>query len=312
MIEIDSMEDMQTMLQTREILKARAFRFNARFKFNKFVEACSTDSNLIVQKVFQLIDEIVLDKEKNEFFSCIKQGEEFFRARIIDARDFEDGSKGIRADSNGKLTGYNEINSREPMLGIGKAGRNNITGMSYLYIAKDEATACMEVKPQVGDLISLARFEVTKDLHIIDFSSDKQFDNTISDLYDMSMGEFFTELMFRFSIPVSDDREYRATQYISDYLRKTGVDGIKYRSFLSPGGINVTLFNSHPSNIRFCGSRILMYGHFQASFWDLNNEKSIISNDKRIRIDYDKESADSITSEIKQILRNRDKTSDQQ
>ncbi|NBH86677.1 RES domain-containing protein [bacterium C-53] len=37
--------------------------------------------------------------------------------------------------------------------------------------------------------------------------------------------------MLRFFEPVRGENAYRATQIISDYLRKTGVDGIKYRSF---------------------------------------------------------------------------------
>ena len=46
--------------------------------------------------------------------------------------------------------GYDDINSREPILGIGSEGRNNIAGASYLYIASNPETACMEIKSQFG------------------------------------------------------------------------------------------------------------------------------------------------------------------
>ena len=36
--------------------------------------------------------------------------------------------------------------------------------------------------------------------------------------------------MLRFFEPVRGEHVYRTTQIISDYLRNTGVDGIKYRS----------------------------------------------------------------------------------
>lgn len=70
--------------------------------------------------------------------------------------------------------GYDDINLREPILGrIGNEGRNNITGVSYLYIASNPETGCMEIKSQFGDLISLAKFKVLKSLYIIDFESEK-------------------------------------------------------------------------------------------------------------------------------------------
>ena len=84
--------------------------------------------------------------------------------------------------------------------------------------------------------------------------------------------------MLRFFEPVRGENAYRATQIISDYLRKTGVDGIKYRSFLSPGGCNFTIFNSHPSYIKFCDSRVLIHKQANHSFWDFNNDTEIMSN----------------------------------
>ena len=38
-----------------------------------------------------------------------------------------------------------------------------------------------------------------------------------------------------------------------------GIDGIKYKSFFTPGGINYTIFNCHPSAIEFCESRVLLH-----------------------------------------------------
>lgn len=43
--------------------------------------------------------------------------------------------------------------------------------------------------------------------------------------------------MLRFFEPVRGEHVYRVTQIISDYLRKTGVDGIKYRSFYLQVGV---------------------------------------------------------------------------
>lgn len=156
------------------------------------------------------------------------------------------------------ITDYNEINSRELVLGIGGAGRNNITGASYLYIASNPETACMEVKSQFGDLISLPKFRIVKPLYVIDFGTEKTFQMSDTELYGMSMGDFFTLLMLRFAEPVRGENAYRVTQIMADYLRKTGIDGIKYKSFLSPGGFNYIIFNCHPSAIEFCKSKVVL------------------------------------------------------
>ena len=72
--------------------------------------------------------------------------------------------------------------------------------------------------------------------------------------------------MSHYSEPVKDNRSYRATQIVSDYLRKTGIDGVAYRSSLSPEGVNYTIFNSHPSNIKYVGSKILIHKQANHSF----------------------------------------------
>ena len=212
---------------------------------------------------------------------------------------------GIGRLSDDKFSGYNEINSREPILGISGVGRNNLAGVSYLYVASNESTACMEVKSQFGDLISLATFEILEPLFVIDFSRDRAFDRGLSIQHNLSMGVFFTLLMSHYSEPVKDNRSYRATQIVSDYLRKTGIDGVAYRSSLSPEGVNYTIFNSHPSNIKYVGSKILIHKQANHSFWNLNEEKAVFSNPEGKMLEYDKAIADKQKDRLKEVVQNK-------
>jgi hypothetical protein len=52
-------------------------------------------------------------------------------------------------------------------------------------------------------------------------------------------------LSYSFALPVDneDEIEYLPTQYLAEYIKKSGFDGIKYDSSLSEGGINVALFD---------------------------------------------------------------------
>lgn len=222
----------------------------------------------------------------------MKTGEMYYRARIINLEHYHSSKSeetGIGITKDGQLLGYNEFNSREPVLGISGEGRNNIAGASYLYVASDERTACMKVKSQFGDLISLATFKVVEPLKIIDFASDKTFKSKESNDRNMSMVVFFTLLMSSYCTPLKNENQYRATQVISDYLRKTGIDGIAYQSFLSPGGINYTIFNSHPGKIKFLESKILLHKQANHSFWDFNKKTEVMSNKNGYLLEYNKD-----------------------
>ena len=50
-----------------------------------------------------------------------------------------------------------------------KNGRANPSGIIFLYLAEDEKTAIYEVRPFISQDVSVAQFELTKDLKIFDF-----------------------------------------------------------------------------------------------------------------------------------------------
>lgn len=287
------MDEKQEVGEFIEMMNNWGLSVNARINFNNFIKAVSTNEGLDIElkKIYRIVDDIVLGKEKEQFGKCLEPGTKYYRARIIDPLDDDKLEKGICRTQNGKFEGYDDFNSREPVLGIGSEGRNNIAGVSYLYVASNQETACTEIKSQFGDLISLATFEVARPLYVIDFAVDKTFQRKDTEFHEMSMGVFFSQLMLQYCEPVRGENAYRATQLISDYLRKTGIDGIRYKSFLSPGGFNFTIFNSHPDNIKFCGSDVLIHKQAKDSFWDFNNDTEIMSNRGEKLLLYDKKIA---------------------
>lgn len=265
------------------------YSFTAHDKFNKFIDATESGTDIIeiCQDIYSLIDKIVLGDYKEQFIEIIPKGKKVYRARILNHEDDGKVDMGIGKTRDGKYHGYNDFYSREPIIGIAGEGRNNIEGSSYLYVASDEPTACMEIKPLLTEFISLAEFEINKDLNVINFSDNKQFNTETYKVYGINICEFVSRLMLRFSEPVDGSNAYKATQLISDYIRKTGVDGIAYNSFLSPGGINYTIFNCHHKYIKFNNSKLLIHKQAIHSFWDLNDDKAILSNPDGKLIEYD-------------------------
>ncbi len=257
------------------------YSVKAHMEFDRFIEAVEENEGKLIsecQNIFKWIDEVVLGKEQAQFERQIMKETTLFRARIINPKDYSNENSGLARTLEGKLIGYNELNSREPILGIAGEGRNSIEGSSYLYAANNPQTACVEIKSQFGELISLATLKTKRELNVIDFSSEKAFQYEDTKKYKMRLGKFFTQLMLRYSQPVQGKNSYRATQIISDYIRKTGIDGIMYKSFLSPGGVNYTIFNCHPRNIKVIESKVLIHKYANHSYWDFNENKEVLSN----------------------------------
>ena len=245
----------------------------ARRVFNGFVErvASGTLKNDGSDELLSLVDRCVLGTSNESFIKTIKKNTKLFRARVVDPELITE-EKGIHY-AGGKLSGFNESESREAPLGFATEGRNNIKGVSYFYASNRPATACCEVKPGIRQLVSLAEFRVVDTMHIVDFSTDKTF---VAD-ENINLGRLFTDIMFMYSCPVTSGEEYRATQILTDYIRKAGVDGICYKSYFDEKGVNYTIFNSDHRRIQFVDSSLFLFQSERKTFMDINHTKVIQS-----------------------------------
>lgn len=254
------------------LLEEFRLRFNANKVFNSYLNAVK--NGLIREDgtcdLFNIVDNFILDNPK--ICRTIKKGTTFYRARLIDSNHMTK-TDGFDVDDMNLTYGYNEGNSRECPLGFGGAGRNNIDGVSYLYVSNRQETACVEIKPVVRSLISVATFKTQKTSNIVDFSLDKQFLREESEYHNVALGILFTYIMAQYTVPVEDSAEYKATQILTDHIRKMGVDGISYKSFYDEFGINYTFFNSGRDRFEFIGSKIVMLQSERRSFLDFNEGK---------------------------------------
>lgn len=135
--------------------------------------------------------------------------------------------------------GYGEEESFIPNnKNIVKNGRANPNCITYLYASEEKIVAATEVRPIIGNLVSIAKIKVNSSLKIADLS--KSLFNKILVEYvplaDLIVNEF--------SKPNDGEEvEYLVTQVITEYIKKIGYDGIKFRSSLYKKGINYVIFN---------------------------------------------------------------------
>lgn len=168
--------------------------------------------------------------------SAIRENTILYRARVI--------------PSGKKYLTKNEMGC--PPSNLTPSGRANPQGIPYLYLCQDENTTYYEVRALYLDKLTIGRFKVKRDLRILDFTTMLSlyyaYNNSTSTLADEIAKQKILQLISRdLSKPLrrfDTELEYVPTQYVCEYCKLNGVDGIRFSSSLHNGGINVVLFDS--------------------------------------------------------------------
>ncbi len=170
-------------------------------------------------KALVLLDDISTNPER-----VLPEGMKLFRGRIIDDETKINKEKGYY--------GYGAKDSFVPPAKATKDLRANYRYIPYLYCANHPYTALVEVRPRLGARVSIATIRVNKELHLLDFTMQKT-SKKMSD----SKKKLFADLSMLYSKPVTVDDDildYIPTQYIAEYAKNLGYDGIAFRSSLTP------------------------------------------------------------------------------
>lgn len=144
-----------------------------------------------------------------------------------------------------------EESRMRPLKDSARAGRANPQGIPVLYCALDKQTAVAETRPWVSALVSVAHFETTRPMKIVN-------------CVDNFRGKFFKirqilakepqsfeehawhDIDTAFSMPVSRDEllpDYVPTQILAELFRREGADGIGFRSAVCRDGYNLAVFD---------------------------------------------------------------------
>lgn len=131
-----------------------------------------------------------------------------------------------------------------------KARRNraNPAGISYLYVAEEEATAVGECRPFVGAKVSICKLRPKRELRVADL---KKFHGVGSPFGHTDLAALIerntllnalNEELAKPVNPEDNEVEYVPTQYLAEVILNAGYDGIRYRSAVSESGTNLVFF----------------------------------------------------------------------
>lgn len=189
-------------------------------------------------------------QEKSKYLNGLNFNEntQFYRARIGNFKDNE----------NQNLNENNEMLAPPPE--VASSGRCNAEGVSYLYLSSDEKTAIYEVKPNKGDIVTLATLKIKKTLTIFitelyDENNIKYVDKRNQDNRELIALMKIINDDLKNVVTINERVEYLPYQWFSEYIKSKGFDGFSYSSTLIDNsnllnGRNFVIFNCENKDIK--------------------------------------------------------------
>lgn len=129
-------------------------------------------------------------------------------------------------------------------------GRANPAGIPYLYLGSLPDTAAAEIRPHTGEIACVADFTIPE-IKAVDLRNPRKLvspfiltdASEIGQLRaDLPLLERLGEELTRPVQPTGAAIDYIPSQYLCEFIKKRGFDGVVYRSSVSDG-INLALFN---------------------------------------------------------------------
>lgn len=130
-------------------------------------------------------------------------------------------------------------------------GRANPAGIPYLYLASTAQTAISETRPHTGETVCVAEFQINRSIKVIDLRTPRK---TVSPFLltdadevgrmrnDLPFLERLGDELTRPVLPQTAVIDYTPSQYLCEFIKAEGYDGVLYRSSVSDG-VNLALFD---------------------------------------------------------------------
>lgn len=230
-------ENAVTILKKDVVLyRARVFE---KSNFNKLVKYYLEENGCSKSEIEKILNEWT-DEEK--ILSLMPE--------IYSDYDFDETPELIKAQKkwkkNVRFKGWNAEDSGAPKADLISNGRANPDHIRYLYLSEDPVTPVYEVRPIIGDTVSVAKFKLKKEVKLYDLTFNM---HDINNNEVVELPRLYNTIGEMFSRPYNGDAtKYLPTQYIAEEIKNMGFDGLRFRSSLHNEGINVVIFNPEICN----------------------------------------------------------------
>lgn len=177
----------------------------------------------------------VLESILKETETIIPEGIRFYRARVSN----EKGEKGFKRKE-----------MWAPPDDVASSGRANSKGQSCLYLSSYKDTTVKEIRAYAFDYVTIATFRTNRKVRVLDLSSiahNSPFYAETNKVAYLVNEKHLRSIERDMAKPMSrwdSELDYLPTQYISDFAKFMGYDGVKYYSTFDKSAYNLALFDS--------------------------------------------------------------------
>lgn len=196
----------------------------------------------------------VLDDESIAFQAMLKETVKKRELTISTSETFFRARKGYDKIEDAWFLPYPIDSMLSPPPDKACAGRVNPMGIPCLYAADEFKTAIMELRPWIGELVSVASFNSYKKLNVVDLTADNEMSIKLKICLNKALPrseaeiekQIWSELNNAFSEPISindQTAKYAPTQIISEWFKSWGYDGVAYKSSVHVSGKNYAFFD---------------------------------------------------------------------
>lgn len=223
------------ILDDGEIIR-RTFSPSARYNSDGLVQWGTLRDELLYKNRYFLDEALDTDRLKDllDHLQADEIPETWYRARIM---------------SSDELYTIDEMGA--PPKRLATSGRANPAGIPYLYLGSLPETAASEIRPHTGEVACVASFSLPRPLIAVDLRNPRQLVSPFVLADSRAIGQLRADIPFlerlgeeltRPVLPRSAAIDYIPSQYLCEFIKKSGYDGVIYRSSVS-SGMNLALFD---------------------------------------------------------------------
>lgn len=145
---------------------------------------------------------------------------------------------------------YSATEMGAPPKKLASHGRANPAGIPYLYLGSTPNTAVSEIRPHTGERACVAQFSTPAHLRVIDLRHPRKTVSPFLQGEVMKIGYMRADIpllgrlgdeLTRPVLPQSAAVDYVPSQYLCEFIKKCGFQGVMYRSSVGDG-VNLALF----------------------------------------------------------------------
>lgn len=141
--------------------------------------------------------------------------------------------------------GYGPKNSGAPPIDKTRGGRSNHRFIPHFYAAGDKLTALIECKPVLTDYVSIATYQPKKNINISNINVNRFIGRAKDEInnFEYYMSLYLTMAFSEIVKNSDDEEEYIFPQYLSEFIKSNGFDGVCYKSSLKKEGLNYAFYD---------------------------------------------------------------------